>query len=200
MIVLESLRLRAVALTAVVALSTGCVGAWDKSRVSRQPIGHSVVGSFAAHNQPEVRLSDYRGKAVVLVFGYTQCPDICPTTLQHWQSVFSTFSEAEAARAQFVFVTVDPARDTPELLSQYMNFFNPSFAGLHANKKTLDTLLEELHIFARKVPSRTPGQYSMDHSGSAFLIDSTGVLIEELPFGTGVEQSQLKLGQLISST
>lgn len=160
-------------------------------------VGNDLPGTFEIHGRQGMEFSDCREKTIVLAFGYTQCPDVCPTTTQHWQQVFATLTTEKAESAQFIFVTVDPDRDSPELLADYMEYLDARFLGFHAEKKTLNTLLGELHTFARKVPSRTPGQYSMDHSGSAYLIDSSGSLVDEIPYGTGVSSSATRLSKVI---
>ena len=160
-------------------------------------VGSDLPGAFQTHESKEIDFSDFRGKAIVLVFGYTHCPDICPTTMQHWQQVFTALPSHTANAAQFIFVTVDPDRDSAELLAGYMDYFDPRFLGFHAEKNTIKALLSELHTFARKVPSRTPGQYSMDHSGSAYLIDASGLLVDEIPYGTDVSNSAMRLSRVV---
>ena len=120
-------------------------------------------------------LADYRGKAVVLFFGYTQCPDVCPTTL-------STLAEAmkllgpDADRVQGVFVTVDPERDTAELLKQYVPAFDPRFVGLRGDAAQVEAVAKEFRIIFQKVPGRTPETYTVDHSAGIFLFDPAGRL------------------------
>jgi len=116
-------------------------------------------------------LADFRGKIVVLFFGYTQCPDVCPTTL-------STLAEAmrrlgpDAARVQVLFVTIDPERDTAELLSHYVSAFNPSFLGLWGDADATARTAKEFKILYQKQPGRTPETYTMDHSAGSFVFDA----------------------------
>ena len=120
-------------------------------------------------------LADFRGKVVVLFFGYTQCPDVCPTTL-------STLAEAmrrlgpDAARVQVLFVTIDPQRDTAELLSHYVTAFDPSFLGLSGDADATARTAKEFKILYQKQPGRTPETYTMDHSAGSFVFDSEGRL------------------------
>ena len=120
-------------------------------------------------------LADFRGKIVVLFFGYTQCPDVCPTTL-------STLAEAmrrlgpDAARVQVLFVTIDPERDTAELLSHYVSAFNPSFLGLWGDAEATARTAKEFKILYQKQPGRTPETYTMDHSAGTFVFDGEGRL------------------------
>jgi protein SCO1/2 len=120
-------------------------------------------------------LADFRGKAVVLFFGYTQCPDVCPTTL-------STLTEAmrrlgpDAARVQVLFVTIDPERDTAELLTHYVTAFDPSFLGLRGDADATARTAREFKILYQKQPGRTPETYTMDHSAGTFVFDPQGRL------------------------
>jgi len=134
---------------------------------------------------------------VTLVFGYTACPDICPTAVQHWNEVFRSLSKADQTKARFVFVTVDPVRDTANRLAAYLEYFHPDFVGVHLEKKSIDGLLSELNTFARKVPSRSPGQYVMDHSAWTYLIDRSGRLVDELPFNVDFQTRRARLLQAI---
>ena len=126
------------------------------------------------HGQPR-RLADFRGKAVVLFFGYTQCPDVCPTTLSTMRDTMTLLGD-DARRVQVLFVTVDPARDTPALLAQYVPAFHPSFLGLYADEKGTAALAKEFKVFYAKQPGSTPGSYSIDHSTGSYAFDAQGKL------------------------
>lgn len=126
------------------------------------------------HGQPR-RLADFRGKVVVLFFGYTQCPDVCPTTLSTLRQAMQLLGE-DAKRVQVLFVTVDPARDTPALLAQYVPAFDPSFLGLYADEKSLAALAKDFKVFYAKQPGSTPGSYAMDHSTGNYAYDAQGKL------------------------
>ncbi|PLZ03432.1 cytochrome c oxidase assembly protein [Burkholderia sp. WAC0059] len=122
-------------------------------------------------------LADYKGKAVVLVFGYTHCPDVCPTTMAELSEALQQLGPADAKRVQVLFVTVDPARDTPAVLSQYAAAFNPTFGGLRpANDAQLAQVTKDFHIYYKKVPGDTPGDYTMDHTAASYVFDTTGKL------------------------
>ncbi len=131
--------------------------------------------SLVDHNGKARTLADFRGKAVVLFFGYTQCPDVCPTTL-------STLAEAmrrlgpDAARVQVLFVTIDPERDTAELLSHYVTAFDPSFLGLAGDAEATARTAKEFKVIYQKQPGATPGSYTMDHSAGTFMFDPEGRL------------------------
>ena len=120
-------------------------------------------------------LADYRGKVVVLFFGYAQCPDVCPTTLATLAQTMKTLG-ADASRVQVVFVTVDPERDTAELLSSYVTAFDPSFVALRGDAESIGRTAKEFKILYQKQPGRTPESYTVDHSAGTFVFDPQGRL------------------------
>lgn len=120
-------------------------------------------------------LADYRGKVVVLFFGYTQCPDVCPTTLSALAETMKMLG-ADADRVQVVFVTVDPDRDTGELISSYVTAFNPSFVGLRGDAEAIARTAKEFKVLYQKQPGRTPESYTVDHSAGTFVFDPQGRL------------------------
>ena len=131
--------------------------------------------SLTDHAGKPRRLADFRGKAVVLFFGYTQCPDVCPTTLAALRDTMGLLGE-DAARVQVLFVTVDPARDTPQLLAQYVPAFNPSFLGLYGDGNATATVARDFKVFYAQRPGTTPGSYSIDHSTGSYAFDPQGRL------------------------
>jgi len=120
-------------------------------------------------------LADFRGKVVVLFFGYTHCPDICPTTLADMAAVMKKLGP-EAARVQVLFVTVDPERDTPEVLAKYVPAFDASFLGLYGDAAATQRAAKEFRIFYEKRPGGAPGAYTVDHSGQSYVLDAKGNL------------------------
>lgn len=127
------------------------------------------------HNGKPRTLADFRGKAVVIFFGYTQCPDVCPTTLTGMAEAMKLLGD-DAARVQVLFITVDPERDTPELLAQYVPSFNPSFLGLYGDAETIARTAQDFRVFYKKQPGSTPDTYTVDHSAGSFIYDPKGVL------------------------
>lgn len=122
-------------------------------------------------------LADYKGKVVVLLFGYTHCPDVCPTTLAELSQALQQLGPDAAKRVQVLFVTVDPERDSAQLLGQYVSAFNPTFVGLHpANDDQLKQIARDFRVYYAKVPGATPGNYTMDHTAAGYVFDSTGKL------------------------
>ena len=126
------------------------------------------------HGQPR-RLGDFKGKAVVLFFGYTQCPDVCPTTLTTMRDALGMLG-TDASRVQVLFVTLDPARDTTQLLAQYVPMFHPSFIGLRGDDASTATLAKDFKVFYAKQAGTTPGSYSIDHSTGSYAFDPQGRL------------------------
>ena len=127
------------------------------------------------HRGQPRRLMDFRGKAVVLFFGYTQCPDICPTTLAAMRDAMGLLG-SDAARVQVLFVTLDPVRDTQQLLAEYAPWFHPSFIGLWGDEAATAAVAKEFKVFYAKQPGKTPGSYSIDHSSSSYAFDPQGNL------------------------
>jgi protein SCO1/2 len=131
-------------------------------------------------------LADYRGKAVAVFFGYTQCPDVCPTTLAALAQTMKSLG-ADASRVQVVFVTVDPERDTGELLASYVTAFDPSFVALHGDADATARTAKEFKILYQKQPGRTPESYTVDHSAGTFVFDPQGRLRLYVGNGQGPE-------------
>ncbi|GAB4088196.1 SCO family protein [Hydrogenophaga soli] len=125
------------------------------------------------HGQPRT-LSDFKGQVVLLYFGFVQCPDVCPTALTRANEVLTQLGPERAARVQVLFVTVDPERDTPELLRHYMAAFNPRFLALRGNAEQTKATAAEFKAFYQKVP--TGSSYTMDHSALSYLFDPQGRL------------------------
>ena len=127
------------------------------------------------HNGKPRTLADFRGKVVVIFFGYLFCPDVCPTTLAELKAVLDELG-ADAGRVQVLFVTVDPARDTREALAQYATGFHPSFLGLYGDAEATVRVAKEFKVFYQKVPASAQGSYSVDHTAGTYVIDPQGRL------------------------
>ncbi|MBX9810142.1 MAG: SCO family protein [Burkholderiales bacterium] len=135
------------------------------------------------HNGKPRTLADFRGKVVVIFFGFTHCPDACPTTLAELAMVAKELGR-DADRMQVLFVTVDPERDTPEVLRQYVPSFNPSFLGLYGDAEATARTAREFKIFYQKQPLKTGG-YSIDHSAGTYIFDPQGRLRLFAQYGQG---------------
>lgn len=118
-------------------------------------------------------LADYRGKVVVLFFGYTQCPDVCPTTMSDLKAVMDTLGP-DAAKVQVLFVTLDPERDTAALLSRYVPSFDPRFVGLLGDEATVVKTARDFKVFFQRVPGATPTSYTFDHTAGSYVFDPEG--------------------------
>jgi len=178
---------KAALLAATVLVLAGCGPEAPQFR-SSDVTGTAFGRDFALtdHTGAPRTLADYRGKAVVLFFGYTQCPDVCPTTLAALAEAMQQLGP-EAARVQVLFVTVDPERDTAELLANYVTAFNPTFAGLSGDADATARVAKEFKILYQKQPGRTPGSYTMDHSAGTFVFDPQGRLRLYVSYGQGAE-------------
>jgi protein SCO1/2 len=118
-------------------------------------------------------LKDFAGKAVVVFFGFTQCPDVCPTALQEMAQAKQLLG-ADGAKLQGIFITVDPERDTPELLKAYMANFGPDFVALRPTAEQLPKVTKDFKIYYKKVEGKTPTSYTLDHSAGSFTFDPQG--------------------------
>jgi protein SCO1/2 len=142
--------------------------------------GFNLDGSNGKKLSPR----DYLGKVVILEFGYTFCEEVCPVTLARLTEVYKKLGSA-ARDVQLIYVTVDPKRDTPERLCEYLAAFNPSFLGATGNFEELEAVRKAYGVAARQVVSPNPAlAYAVDHSSSLFLVDRQGKLRCLVPFGT----------------
>ena len=121
------------------------------------------------------RLEDFRGKAVVMFFGFTHCPDVCPTTLADMAQAMRQLG-ADADRVQVLFVTVDPERDTQEALARYVTAFDPRFLGLRGDLEATRAVAKEFKVYFEKRPGAAPGAYTVDHSAQTYVLDPQGRL------------------------
>jgi protein SCO1/2 len=119
------------------------------------------------------KLKDFSGKLVVVFFGYTQCPDVCPTTMQELAEVKRLLGP-DGDKLQAVFVTVDPERDTTELLKAYVENFDASFVALRPTQEQLPAIAKEFKIYFKRVEGKTPTSYTMDHSAGSYTFDTQG--------------------------
>lgn len=120
-------------------------------------------------------LADFRGKVVVMFFGYARCPDVCPTTLAELKAAKDQLGE-DGKRVQVLFVTVDPERDTREVLAAYATAFDPSFIGLYGDAAATARVAKEFKVFYQKVPGKTPDSYTVDHTSGSYVFDTQGRL------------------------
>ena len=142
-------------------------------------------------------LADFKGKVVVMFFGYTQCPDICPTTLTEMQQVM-TILGPQSDKVQVLFVTVDPERDTAAILKQYVPAFDPRFLGLRpTDDAALEKIGKDFKIYYKKVPGNSPGSYTMDHTAGSYAFDPDGRLRLYIKHAQGPETLAHALKELL---
>ncbi len=131
-------------------------------------------------------LADFKGKAVVIFFGYTHCPDVCPTTMAEMAAVMKQLGP-DADRVQVLFVTLDPERDTQALLKQYVPAFDPRFIGLSGDQEATAKVAKEFRVFYQKVPGKDAGSYTMDHTAASYVFDPQGRVRLFVRHGQGPE-------------
>lgn len=156
-----------------------------------------AVPSFAFRlpDSSQVTLGPAAGKPLVLFFGYTHCPDVCPTTLADWKRVKATLGD-QAASVRFVFVTVDPERDTPEVAQRYARGYDSTFVGVSGDALTTSRMMEAYGVAAAKEEGTVASGYLVSHSSQAFLVNDRGELVALYPFGTRWEALAADLQQL----
>lgn len=142
-------------------------------------------------------LGEFKGKVVAIFFGYTQCPDVCPTTLAEMAEIKQQLG-ADGDKLQAIFISVDPERDTPEILSAYMANFDPSFIALRPNPEQLTAVAKDFKVYFKKVDSATPGAYTMDHSAATYLYDPQGRLRLYSKYGGGSAPLLADIRQLLA--
>ena len=137
------------------------------------------------NGQPRT-LADFKGQVIVVFFGYTQCPDVCPTTMVELAQVKKVLGK-DGERVQGLFVSIDPERDTPEILKAYMASFDPSFVALRGSVEQAQAAAKEFKVFFAKVPGKTEGSYTMDHTAGSYVFDPTGKVRLFVRYGAGAD-------------
>lgn len=138
------------------------------------------------HNGRPRHIADFAGKVVVVFFGYTQCPDVCPTSLQELAQAKQLLGP-DAQRLQGIFVTVDPERDSPAVLKAYMANFDPDFLALYGSPAQLAAVAKDFKLYYKKIPGKTATSYTMDHSAGSYIYDSAGRLRLYQRYGSGAQ-------------
>ena len=151
------------------------------------------------HNGQTRSLSDFKGKVVVVFFGYTQCPDVCPTTMTELVEVKRLLG-ADGDKLQGVFVTVDPARDTPELLKAYMTNFDPTFVAFIPTVDQLAVVAKDFKIYYKKQEGKTAASYTMDHSAGSYVFDTQGNVRLYSRYGSGAQVLAQDIQTLLKTT
>lgn len=139
--------------------------------------------SLTASDGKAVKLSDYRGKVSLIFFGYVNCPDVCPTTMLELGKVYKALTPQEQARVQVVMITVDPERDSREVLGKYVSFFSSTFLGLTGTPEQIAQVAQNYGVFYQKSNLKSAKEYTVDHSATVFAVDPQGNL--RLVYGNG---------------
>ena len=170
------------ALVLTFGLALVSVAAWLTFSGPGAPPPSSIGAPFRLMGSDGKTVSDadLRGQPVVMFFGYTHCPDVCPTTLFEVSEIFRKLGEG--AKVRGVFVSVDPERDTPEILKDYLGSFDKRIIGLSGDRTALEPMLKAYRVYARKNPAAS-GEYSMDHSAIVYLMDKQMRFIGPLNIG-----------------
>ena len=180
-------RIYRIALMVLVGWVAGCgqppAPKFHSTDVTGANFGKTLA--LADHNGKPRTLADFQGKIVVIFFGFTQCPDVCPTTLAEMAKVVKELG-ADGDKVQVLFVSVDPERDTPELLKQYVTAFNPSFLGMVGDAEATARTAKEFKVYVQKQPTKSGG-YSVDHSAGTFILDQQGRLRLFAQYGAGAQ-------------
>lgn len=151
------------------------------------------------HNGQVRTLADFRGKAVAVFFGYVHCPDVCPTTLSDFSLALQQLGPL-ADRVQVIFVTVDPQRDTPDLLKQFVPAFNPGFLGMYTDAESLRQLASEYKVVYQKSSVKAADDYLIDHSAGTYVYDPQGNLRLLMPYGSSPDAIAKDLKTLLASS
>jgi protein SCO1 len=173
-------RSRALAIRALVVLvAVAVLGlvAFMLTSSSERPRAALIGGAFSLDAGDGKTVSDQtlRGRPFLVYFGYTHCPDVCPTELAHISDVLTEMGDKPIP---VLFITVDPERDTPKIMQDYVSSFNPAIIGLSGSQQAIDAAEKTFRVFARKGPLQADGDYSMDHSSIVYLMDKNGAFVE----------------------
>jgi protein SCO1 len=142
-----------------------------------RPRAALIGGAFSLEDAGGKTVSDQtlRGRPFLVYFGYTHCPDVCPTELAHISDVLTQMGDRAIPA---LFITIDPERDTPKLMQDYVSSFNPAIIGLSGSRQAIDSAEKAFRVYARKGPLQADGDYSMDHSSIIYLMDKNGAFVE----------------------
>jgi len=173
------------ALAALLLATAGCDKVFPPAQTPFHGVDVTGMEAGSALRLPdfdgkERTLADFRGKVVAVTFGYTQCPDVCPTTLHDYAEAMKKLGN-DASQVQFLFVTVDPRRDTPKLLKEYVPAFDPRFIALRGDAEATERVTKDFKVYAQERPGKTPESYTVDHSSQVFVFDREGRLRLMIP-------------------
>jgi protein SCO1 len=191
---MDSQRRRLIVLTAAVpALLAACQREGGPAKAAAQFKGIDITGAEYARDfdLPDTdgqrrKLADFKGKVTVVFFGFTQCPDVCPTTMLELAEVKKALG-ADGARVQGIFISVDPERDTAPVLKAYVQNFSPDFVALRGTLAETQATAKSFKVFYAKVPGKSEGSYSIDHTAGSYIFDAKGQVRLFTRYGGGAE-------------
>ena len=194
----------ALKLIATCAITTGAAGIFTACSPAGPAFtaiditGADYAKDFALtdHNGQARTLKDFQGKVVMVFFGYTQCPDVCPTSMAEMAEIKKLLGK-DGDRVQCLFVSVDPERDKPEMLKEYMAAFDPTFLALYTTPEKTAALAKDFKVYYKKVNGPTPTSYTIDHTAGSYVYDTTGKLRLFTRYGTKPELTAADLRQLL---
>jgi len=160
-------------------------------------LGYAKEFQLTDHHGSPRTLQDFKGKAVVVFFGYTHCPDVCPTTMAELSEVMKALGPL-SDQVQVLFVSMDPERDTPARLAEYVPAFDSRFIGLTGDAAAIEKVAKDFRIFYRKNPGKKPGSYTVDHTSGSFVFDSQGRIRLFARHGQGIDPLVHDLKQLLA--
>jgi len=192
----------------VAALAVGVLGGCDRLGGGAQKPSFKAVDITGAEYARELALTDaegqrrtladFKGKVTLVFFGYTQCPDVCPTTLAELAAVKRDLGK-DGERVQGVFVSIDPERDTPQILKAYMASFGPDFVALRGSPEETKIVAQNFKVFYAKSPGKTEGSYTMDHTAGTYVFDAQGRVRLFVRYGSGAEALRHDLKLLLDA-
>ena len=173
------------------AVATTLLGACSKSAPSFKAVDitgaeYATGFNLTDHNGQKRTLADFKGKVVVIFFGYTQCPDVCPTSMSELAQAKQLLGP-DGDKLQGIFISVDPERDTPEVMKAYMASFDPTFLALYAPAGELPDVARQFKIYYKKVDGPTPTSYTMDHAAGSYVYDPQGRIRLYHRYGAGAQ-------------
>jgi cytochrome oxidase Cu insertion factor (SCO1/SenC/PrrC family) len=180
---------------AVLVAAAGWIG-WDVYNGNDRP---AIGGSFALTDQNghTVTSDSLKGKPTLIYFGYTYCPDVCPTSLLLMENAIDTLGPDTAKKVNLVFITIDPERDTPQLLKGYVENFGPTFIGLTGTPQQIADAARTYRVYYQKVPAKDDGPYLMDHSSIVYLLDRNGRFVTHFTHESKAETIAAAVKQLL---
>jgi protein SCO1 len=181
------------------ALALAACGGSDRTKFQLTDVTGAAFGKsieLTDHTGQRRSLADFKGKVVVVFFAFTHCPDVCPTTMLELARVAKELGP-DASRLQVLMVTVDPERDTPEVLRQYVPSFHPSFLGLHGTQEEIARTAKEFKVYYHKQPQQG-GSYTVDHTAGAYVLDTRGRLRLFASYGAGAQKFLHDIRALLS--